>query len=129
MKWWRAHGARRNSLSLSEINLSDDFRVRSCPLSGAIGDASDYTVEFKSLNSIRVSYGEAGIQEPEETDYQFLVSNYTQKTLFNLEGLIRGPNGAEETMLREIRLTYIDLLLMQSTPENGLATERSDSFE
>ena len=30
MKWWRAHGARINSLSLSEVNLYDDARVRGC---------------------------------------------------------------------------------------------------
>ena len=59
--------------------------VRGCLFGGAIGDALGYKVEFKSLSSIRASYGEGGIQEPEETDGQFVVSDDTQMTLFTLE--------------------------------------------
>ena len=87
-----------------------DPRVRGCLFGGAIGDAFGYKVEFKSLSSIRASYGEGGIQEPEETDGQFVVSDDTQMTMFTLEGLTRGLGGTEETILEEIRLAYIDWL-------------------
>ena len=118
-KWLQGLGVKRNSLSVSEVNLSVDARVHGCLLGGAIGDAFGYKVEFKSLNSIRMSYGEAGIQEPEETDGQFVVSDDTQMTLFTLEGLIRGLGGTDETILEEIRLAYIDWLSTQSPPEIG----------
>ena len=62
-------------------------QVRGCLFGGAIGDAFGYTVEFKSLSSIRASYGEGGIQEPEETDGQFVISDDTQMTMFTLERL------------------------------------------
>ncbi len=62
-----------------------ETKVRGCLFGGAIGDAFGYKVEFKSLCSIRASYGEGGIQEPEETEGQFVVSDDTQMTLFTLE--------------------------------------------
>ena len=94
-------------------------RVRGCLFGGAIGDAFGYKVEFKVLSSIRASYGEGGIQEPEETDGQFVVSDDTQMTMFTLEGLTRGLGGTDETILEEIRLAYIDWLSTQSPPEIG----------
>ncbi len=93
--------------------------MRGCLFGGAIGDAFGYNVEFKSLSSIRTSYGEGGIQEPEETDGLFVVSDDTQMTLFTLEGLIRGLGGKEENILEEIRLAYIDWLSTQNPPEIG----------
>ena len=93
-------------------------KVHGCLFGGAIGDALGYKVEFKSLNSIRSSYGEKGIQKPEETDGQFVVSDDTQMTMFTLEGLTRGL-GSDETVLEEIRLAYIDWLSTQPAPEIG----------
>ena len=94
-------------------------QVRGCLFGGAIGDAFGYKVEFKSLSSIHASYGERGIQKPEETGGQFVVSDDTQMTLFTLEGLTRGLGGTDETILEEIRLAYIDWLSTQSPPEIG----------
>jgi len=105
--------------NLSEVNFNTEARVRGCLFGGAIGDAFGYKVEFKSLSSIRASYGEGGIQEPQETDGQFVVSDDTQMTLFTLEGLIRGLGGTDETILEEIRLAYVDWLSTQSPPEIG----------
>ena len=93
--------------------------VRGCLFGGAIGDALGYKVEFKSLGSIHASYGEGGIQEPEETEGQFVVSDDTQMTMFTLEGLTRGLGGTNETVLEEIRLAYVDWLSTQSPPEIG----------
>jgi ADP-ribosylglycohydrolase len=100
-------------------NINFGSRTRGCLFGGAIGDAFGYKVEFKSLSSIRASYGEGGIQEPEETDGQFVVSDDTQMTMFTLEGLIRGLGRTDETILEEIRLAYIDWLSTQSPPEIG----------
>ncbi len=78
-----------------------------------------YRVEFRGLGSIRSSYGDAGIQEPEETDGYFVVSDDTQMTLFTLEGLIRGLGKSDETILEEIRLAYVDWLATQEAPDIG----------
>ena len=96
-----------------------ESKVRGCLFGGAIGDALGYKVEFKSLNSIRASYGEEGIQEPEETDGQFVVSDDTQMTMFTLEGLTRGLGETNQTVLDEIRLSYIDWLATQSLQDIG----------
>jgi ADP-ribosylglycohydrolase len=99
------------------INFKE--KVRGCLFGGAIGDALGYKVEFKSLSSIRASYGEQGIKEPEETNGQFVVSDDTQMVMFTLEGLTRGLGKTDETILEEIRLAYIDWLSTQSPPEIG----------
>ena len=70
-------------MNIETINF--EAKIRGCLFGGAIGDALGYKVEFKSFSSIRASYGEEGIQEPEETDGQFVVSDDTQMTLFTLE--------------------------------------------
>jgi len=84
-------------------------RVFGCLFGGAIGDALGYKVEFKSLSSIRASYGELGIQEPEETDGQFIVSDDTQMVMFKLEGLTRGLGEKNKTVLEEIRLAPLNI--------------------
>ena len=94
-------------------------RVRGCLFGGATGDAMGYRVEFKGLGSIRSSYGDGGIQEPEETDGYFVVSDDTQMTLFTLEGLIRGLGKSDETILEEIRLAYVDWLATREAPDIG----------
>ena len=102
---------------MSRKTINSENRVRGCLFGGAIGDATGYRVEFKGLSSIRFSYGEAGIQEPEETDGYYVVSDDTQMTLFTFEGLIRGLGQSDETILEEIRLAYVDWLATQETPD------------
>jgi ADP-ribosyl-[dinitrogen reductase] hydrolase len=104
---------------LNNTHLKYNSQVQGTLFGGAIGDALGYKVEFKGLNSIRASYGEQGIQEPEKTDGQFVVSDDTQMTMFTLEGLTRGLGKTGETILEEIRLAYIDWLSTQSPPEIG----------
>jgi len=102
---------------MSRKTINSENRVRGCLFGGAIGDATGYRVEFKGLSSIRFSYGEAGIQEPEETDGYYVVSDDTQMTLFTFEGLIRGLGQSDETILEEIRLAYVDWLATQEAPD------------
>ena len=102
---------------MSRKTINAENRVRGCLFGGAIGDATGYWVEFKGLSSIRFSYGEAGIQEPEETDGYYVVSDDTQMTLFTFEGLIRGLGQSDETILEEIRLAYVDWLATQEAPD------------
>ena len=102
---------------MSRKTINAENRVRGCLFGGAIGDATGYRVEFKGLSSIRFSYGEAGIQEPEETDGYYVVSDDTQMTLFTFEGLIRGLGQSDETILEEIRLAYVDWLATQEAPD------------
>ena len=102
---------------MSRKTINSENRVRGCLFGGAIGDAMGYRVEFKGLGSIRFSYGEAGIQEPEETDGYYVVSDDTQMTLFTFEGLIRGLGQSDETILEEIRLAYVDWLATQEAPD------------
>jgi len=104
---------------LNNIQTKFSSQVWGTLFGGAIGDALGYKVEFKGLSSIRASYGEQGIQEPLETNGQFVVSDDTQMTMFTLEGLTRGLGKTDETILEEIRLAYIDWLSTQSPPEIG----------
>jgi ADP-ribosylglycohydrolase len=60
---------------------------KGCLLGGAAGDALGYTVEFQSLEEIRRSYGQDGIQHYPATGG--IISDDTQMTLFTAEGLLR----------------------------------------
>lgn len=57
-------------------------------LSGAVGDALGYAVEFKGINEIRQIYGENGISDYKLTDGVALISDDTQMTLFTANGIL-----------------------------------------
>ena len=67
-------------------------------IGGAVGDALGYPVEFLSLDEIRETYGEKGIQEPvcEEATGKALVSDDTQTLAFTMDGLLWADRKAKE---------------------------------
>lgn len=69
-----------------------DFRsrVRGCLLGGAMGDSLGAAIEFDSLDTIRATYGGAGVTDLLPAyGRRGAITDDTQMTLFTVEGLIR----------------------------------------
>jgi len=65
-------------------------RFKACLLSGAIGDALGYPVEFMSLNQIKHKYGQSGLTDliVDKESKTAPISDDTQMTLFTADGLV-----------------------------------------
>ena len=79
---------------MMKINKKDRFL--GCFLGGAVGDALGYPVEFLSEGQIWRYYGEQGIRDLQQAGNPALITDDTQMTLFNMNGLLYAQtNGAE----------------------------------
>lgn len=67
-------------------------KIRGSLIGGAVGDALGYTVEFLSLEQIRLRFGRQGIIEYvlDEKSGKALISDDTQMTLFTANGILYG---------------------------------------
>ena len=95
-----------------------------CLLGGALGDAFGYPVQSDRLDTIRATYGPAGLQQPAA---HLTVSANTQMTLFTLEGLTRAWHTGERSdagYLRHLRLAYLDWLECQGGPSGDSPASR-----
>jgi ADP-ribosyl-[dinitrogen reductase] hydrolase len=84
------------------------FAISPCPRPAFQTFSSNASVW--PISDIRRKFGPAGIQEPSLTDGKLVVSDYTQMTLFTLEGILKGldgPSPSTETLVESIRLPYL----------------------
>lgn len=75
---------------------SKNDKIRGCLLSGAIGDALGYAVEFQRESQIFSRYGKDGITEYDldKKTGKALISDDTQMTLFTATGIMaQSENG------------------------------------
>ncbi|MFW5972578.1 MAG: ADP-ribosylglycohydrolase family protein [Bacteroidota bacterium] len=80
----------------SSVSLASRFR--GCLLGGAVGDALGAPVEFMDIDTIRSTYGEAGIADFDEAYGRTgAITDDTQMTLFTAEGLLCANNRWRET--------------------------------
>jgi ADP-ribosylglycohydrolase len=78
-------------------------KFKGCLVGGAVGDALGYTIEFYSIDKIKMVYGERGITNYRLVDGKALISDDTQMTLFTANGLLLG---ATRGKLRGIMGSY-----------------------
>lgn len=71
---------------MSEIRKLDRFL--GCFLGGAVGDALGYPVEFIDEKSICRGYGDGGIRTLDQAGNPAIITDDTQMTLFNMNGLL-----------------------------------------
>ena len=103
-------------------NLS---KYSGCLIGGAAGDALGYAVEFLSIDEIRRTYGERGIQRYVSASGKALISDDTQMTLFTANGLLLGKTrarmrGISGPVEGYIHRAYLDWLYTQTgkSPQN-----------
>lgn len=92
--------------------MLDEDRFLGCILAGAVGDALGAPIEFLSIDAIR--------QRPAE--YDGLITDDTQMTMFTLEGLIRGHRGVHADLFGPMQHAYQRWLYTQ-----GAETEWADT--
>ena len=93
------------SMQMQTVDLGR--RCQGCLLGGAIGDALGYSVEFFSINAIRLKYGPNGIQSLvlTETDRSAQISDDTQMTLFTANALLM-TNGDYSQIEKCLNIAY-----------------------
>lgn len=92
-------------------------RRQACLLGGMLGDGFGYVVEFDSLANIHKMFGQGGLREPYFHNGELVVSDDSQMSLFTLEGLTRAALAGEpddQTMVNQVRLSYLDWLATQN---------------
>ena len=102
---------RKKEMPCSPETIKDRFR--GCLIAGAAGDALGYPVEFQHLDSIRRTFGEAGITAfsifPQFE--KAIVTDDTQMTIFTAEGLLacaaEGHAGEETAYIRKAYLAWL----------------------
>lgn len=76
--------------------ISKKDRFLGCFLGGAVGDALGYPVEFIGESSIRSQYGDLGIQTLAQVGNPAIITDDTQMTLFNMNGLLYAQTNGKE---------------------------------
>ena len=79
---------------MNQITKKDRFL--GCFLGGAVGDALGYPVEFLPESSIWNHYGRQGIQDLHQAGNPALITDDTQMTLFNMNGLLYALTNEKE---------------------------------
>lgn len=101
-------------------------KQRDIILAGAIGDAVGYLIEFSKLSAIHGAYGTEGLRiENIHKDYEFVVSDDTQMTLFAMEAIA----SSYKIDKNNIYDSYYQWYLTQHANKKELATSRLAKFE
>ena len=109
-------------------------KIRGALTGGAIGDALGYSVEFLTLDRITGKYGEQGITAYafDRTSGKALISDDTQMTLFNANGILFGETrgrmrGIGAAPHDYVAMAYQDWLTTQYADyRTGSRTKRYD---
>ncbi len=100
-------------------------KQRDIILAGAIGDAVGYVIEFTKLSAIHGAYGLNGLRiENLHKDYELVVSDDTQMTLFAMEAIALN----EKIDKNNIYASYYQWYLSQHANRKHLATSELAKF-
>lgn len=108
--------------------LSKQERARGCLFGGAIGDALGRLAEFRTLNEIKMKFGENGIHYIPKVDGMYLITDDTQMTLFTADGLLKSylkcADIEKEPNYTDIYNSYLNWYKTQTVKYDDMRSKR-----